>query len=86
VSRALTLRESRQAAGDRDRFLAAARERRARYAREHCNYWLFEDASAAGDFVEFVEARDADTLSAALRWEARAGAAAPRLFREVELD
>jgi hypothetical protein len=80
------MRESRHAAGDRDRFLAAARERRTRYAREKCNYWVFEDINAAGDFVEFVEARDADTLGAALRDE-RVGSVRPaRLFRELELD
>ena len=80
------MREARHAGGERHRFLAAARARRARYAREHCNYWVFEDVSAAGDFVEFVEARDADTLGAALLTESGSGAAAPRVFREVELD
>ncbi len=32
-----------------------------------CRYWVFEERTAPGTFVEFAEAPDADTLAAALR-------------------
>jgi hypothetical protein len=56
------------------------------YSRAKCHFWLFEEASLPGAFLEFVEAPDADTL-------ARAHASAPdpaldpaRIYREVELS
>ena len=79
------MREARLTPRERERFLAAAGERRARFAQAKCNYWVFEEMHGEGALVEFIEAGDADVLGAALAREGDSHGAAPRLYREVEL-
>jgi hypothetical protein len=43
------------------------RERRDRLRAAECNFWVYEDPGEPGLFVEFIEARDWDTLVAVER-------------------
>jgi hypothetical protein len=49
----------------RDEVLGGLRGRRDVLKEHGCNYWLFEDPGLPGLMIEFLEARDADTLRTA---------------------
>jgi hypothetical protein len=85
VPRALTIQRTLVPSGDRRRYLDRARQRKSYYASAKCEFWIFEEASLPGAFVEFTEAPDAAALAAA-----HAGAPDPlgdagRVYVEVEL-
>ena len=63
-------------------FYDTARRRRAYFEAAGCRYWVFEQRTAPGTFVEFAEAPDVETLAAALR--AHADAFDGPIFSEVE--
>lgn len=85
MPRALTIVRSKVAPHDRDAYFAGLRERRARLRAAACNFWVYEDPGEPGLFVEFTEARDADTLIAARAAESDPDASAP-VLTEVELS
>jgi hypothetical protein len=71
--------------GDLDEFLERAGRSRAHYSGKGCQYWLFEEASLPGAYVEFFEASDRQKLL-----EAHGDAPQPilesaRMYVEVEL-
>lgn len=85
MSKALTVQRTLVIPPDRERFYERMRAKRDHYAQAKCRYWVFEEASLPGAFLEFFEAPDAETL-------ARAHAASPdrvldprRIYSEVEL-
>jgi len=49
----------------REAFLAQARERQARLQAIGVSFWLFERPDAAGEMVQYVEARDPERLAQA---------------------
>jgi hypothetical protein len=86
MARALTVQRTLVTPPERARFFERMKRKQQHYSRAKCHFWVFEEASLPGAFLEFVEAPDADTL-------ARAHAAAPdptldpaRIYREVELS
>jgi hypothetical protein len=86
VGRAISMRHTVVPVGDKAEFRERARRSKAHYAGRGCHYWLFEEASLPGAYVEFFEAGDRDTLR-------RAHSEAPipvlesaRLYIEVELS
>ena len=86
MSRALSVQRTLVTPGEREKFFERMQRKQQHYSRLKCHFWVFEEASLPGAFLEFVEAPDADTL-------ARAHAAAPdpaldpaRIYREVELS
>ncbi|HEY7234662.1 MAG TPA: hypothetical protein VH539_10965 [Gemmatimonadaceae bacterium] len=86
MSRALSVQRTLVTPGEREKFVERMKRKQQHYSRLKCHFWVFEEASLPGAFLEFVEAPDADTL-------ARAHAAAPdpaldpaRIYREVELS
>ena len=85
MPRALTIERSKVSRHERDTYFAALRERRDRLRAAECNFWVYEDPGEPGSFVEFIEARDADTLAAgrALVFESNVGAP---ILNEVELS
>jgi hypothetical protein len=85
MGRALTLQRTLVPRGERERFFARMQRKREHYRQANCRFWVFEEASLPGAFIEFFEADDMDTLS-------RAHAAATdsvldpgRVYTEVEL-
>jgi hypothetical protein len=86
MPRALTVQRTLVTPGEREKFFERMKRKQQHYARSKCNFWVFEEASLPGAFLEFVEAPDAGLL-------ARAHASAPdpaldpgRIYREVELS
>ena len=85
MSRALTVQRTLVTPADRERFFERMKRKKQHYSAAKCHFWVFEEASLPGAFLEFVEATDAQTL-------ARAHAASPdptvdpaRIYSEVEL-
>ena len=85
MPRALTVQRTLVTPPERKKFAERARRNRDYYAQANCRYWVFEEASLPGAFLEFCEAPDHQTL-------ARAHASAPepmldpaRIYHEVEL-
>ena len=64
MPRALTIERSKVARHERDAYFAGLRQRRDRLKAAECNFWVYEDPGEPGLFIEFTEARDADTLVA----------------------
>jgi hypothetical protein len=86
MPRALTVQRTLVTPGEREKFFERMKRKQQHYARSKCNFWVFEEASLPGAFLEFVEAPDAGLL-------ARAHASAPdpaldpgRIYRVVELS
>ena len=70
---------------DRDEFRDRARQALAHYSGKGCRYWLFEEASLPGAYVEFFEANDRDTLVQAHRDAPQPVLDSARLYVEVDL-
>jgi hypothetical protein len=85
MPRAMTIQRTLVTPSERERFHEKLRRKQEHYTKLNCRFWVFEEASLPGAFLEFFEAGDAVTL-------ARAHAAAPepvldpnRVYAEVEL-
>ena len=85
MPRALTVQRTLVTPPERKKFAEKLKRNREYYSQANCRYWVFEEASLPGAFLEFCEAADAQTL-------ARAHAGAPervldpaRIYHEVEL-
>jgi hypothetical protein len=80
------MRHTVATATDRNGFRERARLSRAHYTGAGCHYWLFEEPSLPGAFIEFFEANDPDTLQRAHRSAPDPIADNARLYVEVELN
>ena len=85
MPRALTVERSKVSRHERDAYFAGLRDRRDRLRAAACNFWVYEDPGEPGLFVEFTEARDADTLAAARASVLESESSAP-ILTEVELS
>jgi hypothetical protein len=86
MPRAISMRHTVVPAADKAEFRERARRSLAHYSMKGCNYWLFEEASLPGAYVEFFEAKDRATLQ-----QAHGDAPVPvldaaRLYIQVELS
>jgi hypothetical protein len=85
MPRALTIERSKVARHERDAYFAGLRQRRDRLNAAACNFWVYEDPGDPGLFVEFTEARDAETLVAGRAAISESEMGAP-ILTEVELS
>jgi len=85
VPRALTIERSKVSRHQRDAFFAGLRDRRDRLKAAGCNFWVYEDPGEPGLFIEFTEARDAETLVAGRASVSESEDSAP-ILTEVELS
>lgn len=85
MARALIMVRSKISQHERASYFGDLRRRRARMRAADCNFWVFEDPTDPGSFIEFTEARDAPTLAAAKSADEEPEASAPILL-EVELN
>ena len=85
MPRALTVERSKVSRHERDAYFAGLRDRRDRLRAAECSFWVYEDPAEPGLFVEFIEARNADTLAAARAAVFESRASAP-ILTEVELS
>jgi hypothetical protein len=84
VPRVLTVQRTLVTPPDRERYAQRLERKREHYQRSNCRFWVFEERSLPGAFLEFFEGPDEATLQ-------RAHAAAPepvldpnRVYMEVE--
>ena len=71
---------------DRQEFRERARLARKHYSGVGCQYWLFEEASLPGAYVEFFEGKDRESLLRAHRDAPSAILDSARMYVEVELS
>lgn len=67
MPRAISIRHTVVPASEKNEFRERARRVLAHYAEKGCHYWLFEESTLPGAYVEFFEANDRDTLLRAHR-------------------
>lgn len=85
MPRAIIVRNTIVPSMERSVFLNKARRSRAHYSGADCKYWLFEDASLPGAYIEFFEAADEETLLSAYRSAPDPVVQAARTFLEVNI-
>jgi hypothetical protein len=85
MPRAISMRQTAVPSHDRDEFRDRARRTLAHYSGQGCHYWLFEEASLPGAYVEFFEANDREALVRAHREAPQPVLDSARLYVEVEL-
>ena len=86
MPRALTIQRTIVPSAERAKYLARAKARAAYYAKAGCRFWIFEEAALPGAFIEFTEAKDRLTLSAAHADAPEKLVDAKRIYQEVELS
>jgi hypothetical protein len=80
------MRQTIVTSSERDEFRVRARQSQSHYAGKGCSYWLFEEASLPGAYVEFFEANDRETLLRAHRDAPQPVLESARMYIEVELS
>jgi hypothetical protein len=85
MARCLTIQRTLVTPQDREKFAERLHRKHDYYTQAGCRFWVFEESSLPGAFLEFCEAPDAATLR-------KAHASAPervldpaRIYHEVEL-
>ena len=86
MARAITMRHSIVPVGSRDEFRELAVRAKSHYSGSGCHYWLFEEVSLPGAYVEFFEAGDPETLQRAHRGAPEPIAQSARMYVEVQLS
>ncbi|HEU4994653.1 MAG TPA: hypothetical protein VFT29_07525 [Gemmatimonadaceae bacterium] len=86
MARAISMRHTNVLPPDRGAFRERARRLRSHYEGAGCHYWVFEEESLAGAYVEFFEANDVGTLNTAHRGAPAGQVDAARTYIEVELS
>jgi hypothetical protein len=84
--RALTLQRTLVPKGDRDKYFERIRRKRDHYTAARCRFWVFEEASLPGAFIEFYEADDPEILSQAHAASPDKVLDAARVYLLVEID
>jgi hypothetical protein len=85
MARALTIQRAMVPATDRARYFAKLGDRRAHYQQSDCKFWVFEEIGLPGLFIEFTEAHDAATLTAAHARAPEKLRDPTRVYNEVEI-
>ena len=86
VPRAVSMRHTIVPSGERDTFRDRARAAHTHYVAQGCHYWLFEESTLPGAYLEFFEATDASALLEAHRAAPQPILDSARLYIEVELN
>ena len=85
MPRALTIQRSTVPSADRANYTKRLKALRSHYAAANCKFWVFEETSLPGAFVEFTEAADEQTLSDAHANGPHKTLDPSRVYQEVEL-
>jgi hypothetical protein len=86
MARAISMRHTVVPSAEKAEFRKHARKSLAHYSRKGCHYWLFEEATLPGAYVEFFEAGDRATLLTAHVDAPTPILESARLYVEVELN
>lgn len=86
MPRLLTIQRTTVPLSERERYFQRLKASKEHYAAAKCRFWVFEESSLPGAFVEFTEADDEASLS-------NAHASAPhrpmdpaRIYQETEIS
>lgn len=85
MARAISMRHSIVPSAERARFRERAKHTREHYSGAGCHYWLFEESTLPGAYVEFFEADSPDLLRGAHRGAPEPVLDSARLYVEVKL-
>ncbi len=85
MARALVMKRTIVPLPERARYMERLQKRKAYYVAAGCNFWVFEESSLSGAFVEFTEAPSRDTLQAALAEAPERVLDANRIYQEIAL-
>ena len=85
MPRALTIQRSTVPSAERANYTKRLKALRSHYAAANCKFWVFEETSLPGAFVEFTEAADEQTLSDAHAKAPHKTLDPSRVYQEVEL-
>ena len=85
MPKALTIQRSTVPATERTNYTKRLKTLHSHYTAANCRFWVFEETSLPGAYVEFFEASDVDVLQGA--HEGTPGSIEPsaRTYKEVEL-
>ena len=86
MPKALTIQRSTVPTAERKNYTKRLKELRSHYAAANCRFWVFEELSLPGAFVEFCEADDAKTLTAAHAVAPEPILDPSRIYSRVELS
>jgi len=65
MARALTIQRTTVPASERAKYFERVKASRSHYIAANCRFYVFEEASLPGAFIEFTEADDQTTLTVA---------------------
>lgn len=85
MPRALTIQRSTVPAAERANYRERLRALRSHYAAANCRFWVFEESSLPGAFIEFTEADNQQTLIVAHANAPHKVLDPSRVYQEVEL-
>ena len=85
MPRALTIQRSTVPSAERPKYRERLRELQSHYKAAGCRFWVFEESSLPGAFIEFTEADDEQTLTVAHANAPRKILDPSRLYQEVDL-
>ena len=86
MPRALSIKRAIVPAGDRAKYIERLKARKAHYAKSNCQFWVFEETSLAGAFIEFTESNDPAVLAAAHASSPEPVLDPARIYTELELS
>ncbi len=85
MPKALTIQRSTVPSAERKNYTNRLKALRSHYMAANCRFWVFEEASLPGAFVEFTEADDEETLTNAHANAPHKTLDPSRVYQEVEL-
>ena len=85
MPKALTIQRSTVPATERANYIKRVKSLHSHYAAANCRFWVFEESSLPGAFVEFTEADNEDTLNAAHATAPHKTLDPSRVYQEIEL-
>ena len=85
MPRALTIQRSTVPAAERANYTKRLKALRSHYESSNCRFWVFEETSLPGAFIEFTEADDEQTLSSAHANAPHKTLDPTRVYQEVKL-
>ena len=85
MPRTLTIQRSTVPSSDRVNYTKRLKALLSHYKAANCRFWVFEESSLPGAFIEFTEADDEQTLTVAHASAPHKTVDPSRVYQEVEL-
>jgi hypothetical protein len=85
MPRTLTIQRSTVPSAERANYRERLRALRSHYSAANCRFWVFEEASLPGAFIEFTEADSEEALTVAHANAPHKILDPARVYQEVEL-